>query len=79
MPSTESNPVNLKDVKEAPDKTARKRLFSGVLKQYFFFLVIVTIIAAIVFVAFIMWEQNGPTCSPPCPFMRSCRSSETTP
>ena len=58
MPSTESNPVNLKEVKEAPGKTARKRLFSGVLKQYFFFLVIVTIIAAIVFVAFIMWEQN---------------------
>ena len=46
MPSTESIPINLKEVKEAPGKPARKRLFSGVLKQYFFLLVIVTIIAA---------------------------------
>ena len=58
MPSTESDSITPKEAKEAPDKTARKRLFSGVLKQYFFFLVIVTIIAAIVFVAFIMWEQK---------------------
>lgn len=58
MPSTESNSINLKEVKEASGKPAGKRMFSGVLKQYFFLLVIVTIIAAIVFGVFIMWEQK---------------------
>lgn len=58
MQSIESKPINLKEVKEAPEKTARKSLFSGVLKQYFFLLVIVTIIATSVFGVFIMWEQK---------------------
>ena len=38
MPSTESNSINLKEVKEASGKSAGKRMFSGVLKQYFFLL-----------------------------------------
>jgi chromosome segregation ATPase len=58
MQSIESKPINLKEVKETPGKTARKSLFTGVLKQYFFLLVIVTIIAAIVFGVFMMWEQK---------------------
>ena len=58
MQSIESKNINLKEVKETPEKTARKSLLSGVLKQYFFLLVIVTIIAASVFGVFIMWEQK---------------------
>ena len=58
MQSIESKNINIKEAKEAPEKTARKSMFSGVLKQYFFLLVIVTIIATSVFGVFIMWEQK---------------------